>query len=115
MWLYVTPLICKDLGFYNQTVVIEYFAATYDCTTLNYHGYLELIKVLIVGFGIGFNFFLNLILYRLNQHSTFFYLVNPKFTGIREFTGEITNTLHPAVTIYQKIAEKRNNCSKFGF
>ena len=45
-------------------------------------------------------------LYRLSQHSTLLYLFNPKFTGIREYNGDITTNLAPAMTIYQAIALK---------
>ena len=50
--------------------------------------------------------FLSLMFYRISQHSTFLYLMNPKFTKVGIIEDQLIDSIYPAGTIYQKLGHR---------
>ena len=44
--------------------------------------------------------------YRISQHSTFLYLMNPKFTKVGIIEDQLIDSIYPAGTIYQKLGHR---------
>ena len=44
--------------------------------------------------------------YRISQHSTFLYLMNPKFTKVGIIEDQLIDLIYPAGTIYQKLGHR---------
>jgi len=49
---------------------------------------------------------LSFMFYRISQHSTFLYLMNPKFTKVGIIEDQLIDSIYPAGTIYQKLGHR---------
>jgi len=50
--------------------------------------------------------FSSFMFYRISQHSTFLYLMNPKFTKVGIIEDQLIDSIYPSGTIYQKLGHR---------